>query len=370
MESILGGSVSETYFVKQRRKDNFTILDNTCIRDCNLSWKAKGLHTYLMSLPEDWKICLSDLVNRSVDGRDSMNTAIKELENFGYLKRVIERKENGCFKHFCYVVFECPENQEIKDSCEDTNNQPVTDYPFTENPLMDKPIVDKPFTENPQLLTTNILNTNIQKTKLTNYDPKSKENVDRGVSESVFVKVIKDLFSGEYPFDKDFESGVRARLSEKEIDESNLESYLKYVFERTKVGNVQKSFEGLFRVLALSNSVMRDFKNSNFCKKESNTKSPETNTTSSPKVKCPICNTEFDEFIYYCPKCNLTVKAINENDKTEILVKKKLYEMTDSEREDFDLARMKKLQSLGRQFFIGNEQEEFLKEYGILANQT
>lgn len=187
---------------------------------------------------------------------------------------------------------------------------------------------------------------------------------------SQFVKVIKDLFGGEYPFDKDFESGVRTRLSEKEIDESNLESYLKYVFERTKVGNVQKSFEGLFRVLALSNSVIRDFKNSNFCKKESNTKSPETNTTSSPKVKCPICNTEFDEFIYYCPKCNLTVKAIKENDTTEILVKKKLYEMTDSEREDFELARMQKLQSLGRQFFIGNEKEEFLKEYGILANQT
>jgi hypothetical protein len=235
---------------------------------------------------------------------------------------------------------------------------------------VDNPDMDNPVLDNRTLLNTNKLITNIQKTKLTNYDPKSKENVDRGVSESVFVKVIKDLFSGEYPFDKDFESGVRARLSEKEIDESNLESYLKYVFERTKVGNVQKSFEGLFRVLALSNSVIRDFRNSKFCKKESNTKSPETNTTSSPKVKCPICNTEFDEFIYYCPKCNLTVKAIKENDTTEILVKKKLYEMTDSEREDFELARMQKLQSLGRQFFIGNEQEEFLKEYGILANQT
>lgn len=164
----------------QAAKEKFTILDNTCIQDNRLSWKAKGLHTYLMSLPEDWKICLSDLVNRSVDGRDSMNTAIKELENFGYLKRVIERKENGCFKHFCYVVFECPENQEINDSCDDTNNQP-----FTENPLMDKPIVEKPFTENPQLLTTNILNTNIKKTKLTNYEANSKENVTSGVSESV-----------------------------------------------------------------------------------------------------------------------------------------------------------------------------------------
>lgn len=360
MESILGGFVSETYFVKQRRKDNFTILDNTCIRDCNLSWKAKGVHTYLMSLPEDWKIHISEIVNHSCDGKAALYSAIQMLEQHGYIKKIRNRRKDGCFDNTVYQVFEVPEKTEA-----DSEVHPHSDYPDVDNPDMDNPVLD-----NRTLLNTNKLNTNIQKTKLTNYEASSKENVTSGVSESVFVKVIKDLFSGEYPFDKDFESGVRTRLSEKEIDESNLESYLKYVFERTKLGNVQKSFEGLFRVLALSNSVIRDFKNSKFCKKESNTKSPETNTTSSPKVKCPICNTEFDEFIYYCPKCNLTVKAINENDKTEILVKKKLYEMTDSEKEDFDLARMKKLQSLGRQFFIGNEQEEFLKEYGILANQT
>ena len=346
--------MSETYFIKQRKKEKFTILDNTCIQDCNLSWKAKGVHTYLMSLPEDWKIHISEIVNHSCDGKAALYSAIQMLEQHGYIKKIRNRRKDGCFDNTVYQVFEVPEKTEA-----DSEVHPHSDFPDVDNPVLD----------NRTLLNTNKLNTNIQKTKLTNYEANSKENVTSGVSESVFVKVIKDLFSGEYPFDKDFESGVRARLSEKEIDESNLESYLKYVFERTKVGNVQKSFEGLFRVLALSNSVIRDFKNSNFCKKEIIEKSHETNKPSSPQVKCPICNTEFDEFIYYCPKCNLTVKAIKENDTTEILVKKKLYEMTDSEREDFELARMQKLQSLGRQFFIGNEQEEFLKEYGILANQ-
>lgn len=347
--------MSETYFIKQRKKEKFTILDNTCIQDCNLSWKAKGVHTYLMSLPEDWKIHISEIVNHSCDGKAALYSAIQMLEQHGYIKKIRNRRKDGCFDNTVYQVFEVPEKSET-----DADVHPHTDFPDMDNPVLD----------NRTLLNTNKLNTNIQKTKLTNYEVSSKENVTSRVSESVFVKVIKDLFSGEYPFDKDFESAVKTNLSKREVDESNLESYLKYVFERTKLGNVQKSFEGLFRVLALSNSVIRDFKNSNFCKKESNTKSPETNTTSSPQVKCPICNTEFDEFIYYCPKCNLTVKAIKENDTTEILVKKKLYEMTDSERKNFDLARMQKLQSLGRQFFIGNEQEEFLKEYGILANQT
>lgn len=355
MGNVAGGLVSETYFIKQRKKEKFTILDNTCIQDCNLSWKAKGVHTYLMSLPEDWKIHISEIVNHSCDGKAALYSAIQMLEQHGYIKKIRNRRKDGCFDNTVYQVFEVPEKTEA-----DTEVHPHSDFPDMDNPDMD----------NRTLLNTNKLNTNIQNTKLTNYDPKLKENVEVVVSESVFVKVIKDLFSGEYPFNKDFEFGVRTRLSEKEIDESNLESYLKYVFERTKLGNVQKSFEGLFRVLALSNSVIRDFRNSNFCKKEIIEKSHETNKPSSPQVKCPICNSEFDEFIFYCPKCSLSVKAIKENDETEIIVKKKLYEMTDSEREDFELARMQKLQSLGRQFFIGNEQEEFLKEYGILANQT
>lgn len=360
MESILGGFVSETYFVKQRRKDNFTILDNTCIRDCNLSWKAKGVHTYLMSLPDDWKIHISEIVNHSCDGKAALYSAIQMLEQHGYIKKIRNRRKDGCFDNTVYQVFEVPEKNEA-----DTDVHPHSDFPDVDNPDMDNPVLD-----NRTLLTTNILNTNIKKTKLTNYEASSKENVDRGVSESVFVKVIKDLFSGEYPFDKDFESAVKTNLSKREVDESNLESYLKYVFERTKVGNVQKSFEGLYRVLALSSSVVRDFKNSSLCKKSTESENLVIKESSIKRIKCLICGSEFEEFSYYCPKCTLSVDAIKGNDEKEIFVKKRLYEMTDEEKQNFDLARMQKLQSLGRQFFIGNEQEEFLKEYGILANQT
>ena len=345
--------MSETFcYNADPSEGNYTILNNTCIRDKRLSLKAKGLHTYFMSLPPNWNLYKSELVKHSRDGIDSVNSAIKELVELGYVE-ITEQKRSadGRFAGKAYGFHAKPINTE-----EDTRHG----FPVTV-----KPLTDKPFTENPQLLTTNTLNTDKPKTKLTNYEDSLKETVEE-VSESVFVIVIKELFDGEYPFDKDFESAVKTNLSKREVDESNLESYLKYVFERTKVGNVQKSFEGLYRVLALSNSVIRDFKNSNFCKKEFNEKSPETNKQSSPQVKCPICNTEFDEFIYYCPRCSLSVKAIKENDETEIIVKKKLYEMTDSEREDFELARMQKLRSLGRQFFVGNEKEEFLKEYGIL----
>lgn len=330
--------MSETFFVKQHKKEKFTILDNTCIRDYRLSWKSKGLHTYLMALPEDWKIYISDLITRSSDGRDSLNTAIKELEEFGYLKRNFERTENGRFKQFCYVVFESP----------------ITDIPFTENPLL-----EKPFTENPHLLTTKELNTNKIKTELTNYE-KNK------VSETVFIKKIRELFEDEYPFDKNFESSVLLFIKNNELNDDSLEDYLSYVFERTKLCNIKKSFEGLFRKLALSKSILIDFKKSIVIQ---NNEKLDNEKELKPVVKlftCPICNIEFDEFQYYCPQCNLDGKSIEENNEIEIKIARALLKMNDEERDKLEMAMDKKLKSIGRLFFIKNEKEEFYREYGLI----
>ena len=330
--------MSETFFVKQHKKEKFTILDNTCIRDSRLSWKSKGLHTYLMALPEDWKIYISDLITRSSDGRDSLNTAIKELEEFGYLKRNFERTENGRFKQFCYVVFESP----------------ITDIPFTENPLL-----EKPFTENPHLLTTKKLNTNKIKTELTNFE-------NNKVNETVFVKKIRELFEGEYPFDSNFEESVKTFISKNEICNDNIESYLDYVFKRTCMCEIQKSFEGLYRKLALSKSILIDFKKSFVIQ---NNEKLDNEKELKPVVKlftCPICNIEFDEFQYYCPQCNLDGKSIEENNEMEIKIARALLKMNDEERDKLEMAMDKKLKSIGRLFFIKNEKEEFYREYGLI----
>ena len=345
--------MSETYFVKKHRKENFTILDNTCIRDNKLSWKAKGLHTYLMSLPVDWKICLSDLINRSTDGRDSVTSAIKELESFGYVQRNVKRTDKGCFKNFCYMVYEYPSTTKADES----------DQPFTENPKTDNPISDKPYSENPPLLTTNKLNTNIQNTELTNPETETKESV----RESVFVNIIKGLFGGEYPFDKNFESAVLKHLEDSGIEETNLEAYLKCVFERTKLGNVQKSFEGLFRKLALASSITRDFKNSSFAKKPEEIKKAEQNIR---YVDCPICSTRFKEYDYTCPTCGVSLREINDQTQTDFVIKKKIYEMSDSEKESYEKAlndfTNKVKAKTGRPFLLDNEKLQFWKEYGIL----
>lgn len=350
MECTTGGLVSETYFVKQHRKDNFTILDNTCIRDDRISWKAKGVHTYLMSLPDDWKIHISEIVNHSSDGKAALYSAIQMLEEYGYIKKIRNRRKDGCFENTVYQVFESPEAKDV-----DAGVHPLTDFPDVDNPDMENPVLD-----NRTLLTTNKLNTDKQRTELTNLESEK-------VSESVFVKIIKGLFSGEYPFDKNFESAVLKHLTEAGIEEVNIEAYLKYVFERTKLGNVQKSFEGLFRKLALANSIIRDFRNSCFIKKAEEKQKSEQHIK---YIDCPICSTRFKEYDFSCPICGVSVKEIKDQSQIDFIVKKKIYEMPDAEKNAYESAwnelTKKVKERTGRPFLLENEKIQFWKEYGIL----
>jgi hypothetical protein len=338
----IGEVMSETYFVKKSHKDKFTILDNTCIQDSTLSWKSKGVHTYLMSLPEDWKIFISEIVNHSSDGKSALYSAIQELEKHGYVKKIQNRRDDGCFGNTVYYVFEKPESTE---TC-----SPLTDFPHA-----DYPDTVKPDTDNRTQLTTNKLNTNKQNTKLTNYE--------QSVSESVFITAIKELFDGEYLFDNQFESAVHKKLKERGIGLDNLEAYLNYVFERTKLANPIKSFEGLYRKLALSNSILQDFKLGEHCKQKDDT---DFSNPYERKYECPICHSVFSEYDYYCPSCSLSVDAIKKNDLQEIKIKTKLHQMTEDEKSELEVNYQTVVKQKGRNFLTPEEKVQFYKDYEIL----
>lgn len=91
---------------KEKKQNEFTIMSTDFIKDKNLSLKAKGLMATILQFPDDWKLYLSDLKNRSKDGRDSTNSAIKELENAGYIKRNKQKKEFMQFAGYEYIVYE------------------------------------------------------------------------------------------------------------------------------------------------------------------------------------------------------------------------------------------------------------------------
>ena len=144
---------------RTKRTGNFTTVRNEYLQDVNLSWKAKGLITYIMSLPPDWQLNLSDLKNRSKDGRDATAAGLRELITNGYCQRCKVRGDGGTFVGCDYEV------SDIKEFEPKTEN-PFMDAPQTENPVAVNPETEKPDTGKPTLINTNLtkdsntLNTN------------------------------------------------------------------------------------------------------------------------------------------------------------------------------------------------------------------
>lgn len=84
---------------------------NYHLRDKDLSFKAKGLLSYMLSLPEDWDYSLNGLASVSKEGIKVMKNIISELKGHGYLKINKIRKENGQYQYE-YLIREIPEGIE------------------------------------------------------------------------------------------------------------------------------------------------------------------------------------------------------------------------------------------------------------------
>ncbi|MFA7109473.1 MAG: helix-turn-helix domain-containing protein, partial [Sphaerochaetaceae bacterium] len=118
-----------------------------------LTLKAKGLLTLMLSLPDDWDYSIRGLCLLSKDGCEGVMKGLKELEQFGYLERTRAIGEKGHFAGWDYDIYEIPKR----------------DIPYTGNP----------YTENPAQLNTNIYSTKEPSTKEVNtYDIAAAVNKD------------------------------------------------------------------------------------------------------------------------------------------------------------------------------------------------
>lgn len=93
-----------------QKNSDYTTISNHHLRDKNLSLKAKGLLTIMLSLPDNWDYSVSGLVAICKEGRGAVETALKELKEYGYL--VVEKltpkdSQSGRFE-YVYNVFEKP----------------------------------------------------------------------------------------------------------------------------------------------------------------------------------------------------------------------------------------------------------------------
>ena len=91
------------------RNKGYTVMSNHHLRNKELSLKAKGLLSQMLSLPEDWDYTLAGLSFINREKIDAIREAVKELERAGYIVRSRERDEKGRLRGADYVIFEQPQ---------------------------------------------------------------------------------------------------------------------------------------------------------------------------------------------------------------------------------------------------------------------
>ena len=163
------------------RNTGYTVMSNHHLRNKELSLKAKGLLSQMLSLPEDWDYTLAGLSHINREKIDAIREAVKELEKAGYIVRSRERDEKGRLRGADYVIYEQPQPRE-PEAATSGGQPPILDLPTLENPTLDNPTLEKPTQEKPTLENPTQLNKEIQKTNL---PKKEKLNTDISSTHSI-----------------------------------------------------------------------------------------------------------------------------------------------------------------------------------------
>ncbi len=136
------------------KNSGYTVMSNHHLRNQELSLKAKGLLSQMLSLPDnrDYTLKGLSLINR--EKIDAIREAIRELERAGYIVRSRERDEKGRLRGADYIIYEFPQ-------------KPVSDLPTLENPTLD----------NPTQLNKDILRTDLSKKERSITDISSTDSI-------------------------------------------------------------------------------------------------------------------------------------------------------------------------------------------------
>ena len=135
-------------------------MSNHHLRNKELTLKAKGLLSQMLSLPEDWDYTLAGLSHINREKIDAIREAVKELEKAGYIVRSRERDEKGRLRGADYVIYEQPQPKE-PEAATSSEKPPTSDLPTLENPTLDNPTLEKPTQEKPTLENPTQLNKDI-----------------------------------------------------------------------------------------------------------------------------------------------------------------------------------------------------------------
>ena len=117
------------------KNTNYTVMSNHHLRNRELSLKAKGLLSQMLSLPEKWDYTLQGLTYINREQIDAIRQAVHELERAGYIVRTRERDSRGRLRGTEYTIYEEPQL---------SSDLPALEKPLSENPMLENPTLDNP----------------------------------------------------------------------------------------------------------------------------------------------------------------------------------------------------------------------------------
>ena len=195
------------------KNKGYTVMSNHHLRNKELSLKAKGLLSQMLSLPEDWDYTLAGLSLINRESIDAIRTAVWELEKAGYITRRQGRDEKGKMTAIEYTIYEQP--------------QP---------PALDCPVLENPTQLNKELLKTNLpnkekLNTDISSTHSIPFhslnpspledaaQPPERKRTEATDAYSVYEEIIKDNIEYDY------------LIQDRHLDRDRIEEILALILE-------------------------------------------------------------------------------------------------------------------------------------------
>ena len=169
------------------RNTGYTVMSNHHLRNKELTLKAKGLLSQMLSLPEDWDYTLAGLSYINRESIDAIRTAVWELEKAGYITRRQGRDEKGKMTAIEYTIYEQPQS------------------PGSHSPGLENPTPGNPTSENPTQLNKDISNTDLSSTHsipIHSLNPlpygegaaehPEKKRTERNDAYRVYEEIIKD----------------------------------------------------------------------------------------------------------------------------------------------------------------------------------
>ena len=136
---------------------DYTVMSNHHLRNTELSLKAKGLLSLMLSLPDNWDYTTKGLARICKDGVDSICAAVRELEEHGYVIRERVRGANGQLGSIEYTILEQP-----------AEPSPERENPVQVKPILENPVLGKPEQENPAQSNKDKSNTDLSSTEQSN----------------------------------------------------------------------------------------------------------------------------------------------------------------------------------------------------------